>query len=88
MIRFGFAFLILDIDTWVALPRGFVDAVATARLTGSAKVMVTNLTKVVESNPFGVATHICQNIFNRSYIEIVSLLVSISRGEYLKEAVL
>jgi len=53
LIGFGHPLVILDIDSWISLPRCLVDAMAAASLSGLAKEEITNLAELAETDPLG-----------------------------------
>ena len=66
--RIGFRFcpVILNIDARIALPRGLVNSVTSSGLPWFSEVLVANLAKVIEADPFGVLPHQFDDIVYRT----------------------
>jgi len=57
LISFGSSLVILDINPWVANPWSLVNAVASACLTGWAKIMVTYPAEIGKASAAGINAH-------------------------------
>ncbi|KAF0107661.1 MAG: hypothetical protein FD146_1695 [Anaerolineaceae bacterium] len=76
------SFIILDIDSRVALPGCFVDSVTTAFLPSLTKEGIAHFAKVLETYPFGIASHFSNEIVNLCHAVMIPLLILASRFRF------
>ena len=71
--------MVLDIYSWIALPWCFVYSVAAATLARCSKIMIAYLAQITETDISRIPSHLCKNILYFSHMDIVSLVISLSR---------
>jgi hypothetical protein len=81
LVGFSLAFVVLNVYSRIARPRGFENAVATTALTGHPEVVFTDLFQITKSNPFGIRFHLIDDFRNASRETIVSLLILLAKGD-------
>jgi hypothetical protein len=74
LIGFSFSFVILDVDSGVTLPRGFVYLV-TSTDTSFSEVMFTNFAEFDKLHILGIILHLFDYFRYRIHEVIVSLLI-------------
>jgi hypothetical protein len=74
LISFGHPLVILDIDPRISLPGCPVDSMTAASLAGLAKEDITDLAEVAETDPFRVSSHLSEDLFDLSHIQMIPLL--------------
>jgi hypothetical protein len=74
LIRLGFAFIVLDIDSWIAGPRRFKNHVTGARLTRFAKVRLANFLEVAKANVCRFVAHFVEDFFINRHVAMVSIM--------------
>ena len=79
LICFCHSFIILDIDSRVALPGRFIDSVTTAFLPRLTKKGIAYFAKILKTNPFGIASHFSDDVFNLCHVDMIPLLILPSR---------
>jgi len=68
--------MILNVDSWIALPGRSVNPVTARTQAGFPKVEFTDLTQIGEEHAPRVSRHQVQDVFNPTHIGIVSILIS------------
>jgi hypothetical protein len=68
--------VILNVDSWIALPGCSINPVTAAGLTGFAKVELAHLTQVSEGYAVRVSFHQVERLLNPRHVGIVSILIS------------
>ena len=63
------------------MPRGLVDSVTCSGLPWLSEVLIANLTKVSEADPFGVLPHQFYDIVYRSHKKMVSVMILDRKGD-------
>jgi hypothetical protein len=84
LVGLGFSFIILDIYPWVTLPGCFINAMAAFILTWFTEEMVTYPAQFGKSNTLRIPMHLNKQGIEFCHIDIVSILVSMSRGRLQK----
>ncbi len=64
LIGFGFALVVLDVDTRVSRPGSFVNTMTAARLPRFTKVVVADLAQVSKPDSFGISSHLLDDAVN------------------------
>ena len=73
--------LVLNIYSRISMPGSFVNSVTAGTFAWLPKEMITNLAQIAETNSLWVSFHIRYYFFDFSHITIVSLSISLSRGD-------
>jgi hypothetical protein len=84
LICLCFSLIILNIDSWISLPRSFIDSVTTRTFTRVAEKLITNFAQIAETNSIRILFHFGYNFINFWHVIIVSILISMSRGKIKK----
>jgi len=79
LISLGHSFIILDIDARISLPWRFIDPMTTALLSRLSKIIITDSTKVLKTNPYWITAHYYDQFFDLCHINMIPLLVLLSR---------
>ncbi len=80
LVCFGLSLIILNIYSWITLPRRFIYPMAATCLTCFPKIIIAYFAQIIISNPLGISLHLQQHIFDFSHVYIVSLLISLSKS--------
>ena len=78
LIRLCLTFSTLDIYSWVSSPRCFIYMMTRGRLSWLTKILLTDFTPVIKTNPFWVMPHYTEDFLNISHKQTVSLLILVS----------
>jgi len=78
LVCFGFSFVILNIYSWITLPRGFVNPMAAPALTRLAKKMIAHPAQIAKSNVSWILLHLRKYVIylrHFSYSIIIGIIV-------------
>jgi hypothetical protein len=88
LVCLGLSRMILNINAGVSRPGSSVDAVTAAALTCFPKIKVTYPAQIREPDILRIALYLFKDIINVSHINIVSILISLSRAVLMIKDVL
>ena len=74
LINLGLAFLILDVDPWIANPRRLEDCVAGACLAWFSEIVLADFHQLDKPHVGRLAAHLLKNFFGRRHGAMVSIL--------------
>jgi hypothetical protein len=80
LVGFGFSLMILNIDSKIPLPWGFVNSMTTPALTGLTEEMVAYLAEIVKSNVSGILLYLGKDMIYIGHIKYSIITGIIAKG--------
>ena len=80
LIRLCHAFVVLNVDTRVALPRSFVNSVTAPILARFSKIVFANFREILKADSFWVPFHINNNVCDFRHMGMIPLLILFVKG--------